>query len=121
SASYSVPVARNHQSVFTLNDAPARPHLHALPTRRSSDLTNTGNVPQAITVNDTPALDNFSCSPVNGSSVDPGQSMTCTGSHTVTDRKSTRVNSSHTWCSYAAFGTQTYADDIVPGVQNKKL
>ena len=46
--------------------------------------TNSGNVPQLITVNDTPALDNFSCTPTNGTSVAPLGTMTCTGTHAVT-------------------------------------
>src|SRR4029077_10472397 len=71
--------------------------------------TNTGNVPQAITVSDTPALDGFSCSPSNGSSVAPGASMTCTGTHTVTQGDLNAGNFHDVACADAPGATQACA------------
>src|SRR5205814_8103468 len=84
------------------------PQPLSLPTRRSSDLTktddtvsydhlgqvitftivatNTGNVPQDITVSDTPALDGFSCNPTNRTTEQTGESLTCTRTDRVTQR-----------------------------------
>ena len=83
--------------------------------------TNTGNVPQAITVNDTPALDNFSCTPTNGSSIAPTGTMTCTGTHTVTQADLNAGKFDDTACANASGATEACADDTVPGVQSPAL
>ena len=80
--------------------------------------TNTGNVPQAITVSDTPALDNFSCTPTNGTSVAPPGTMTCTGTHAVTQADLNAGNLHDLACADATGATQVCAPDDVPGVQN---
>src|SRR5207245_7668599 len=48
--------------------------------------TNDGNVTLSkVTVKDDPALDGFSCVPPNESSLAPSKSMTCEGTHTITE------------------------------------
>ena len=47
--------------------------------------TNNGNVTlHNVTISDSPALVGLSCTPTNGSDLAPGASMTCTGTHTIT-------------------------------------
>ena len=83
--------------------------------------TNTGNVPQAITVNDTPALDNFSCTPANGSSHRSPGTMTCTGTHAVTQADLNAGNLHDVACANATGATEACADADVPGVQRPAL
>src|SRR4029078_797336 len=78
-------------------------------------------VPQAITVSDTPALDAFSCTPANGSTVAPRASMTCTGTHTVLHADLNAGNLHDVACADATGATQVCAPDDVPGVQSKTL
>jgi hypothetical protein len=77
----------------------------------------TGNVPQAITVTDTPTLDGFGCTPANGSTVAPSDSITCTGSHTVTQADLTAGKFDDTACADGAGATEACAGKDVPGVQ----
>jgi len=83
--------------------------------------TNTGNVPQAITVSDTPALDNFGCTPANGSTVAPGGTMSCTGTHTVTQADLNAGNFHDVACADATGATQACAPDDVPGTLTRTL
>jgi uncharacterized repeat protein (TIGR01451 family) len=83
--------------------------------------TNTGNVPQTITVSDTPALDNFSCTPANTTSVAPGNSMVCTGTHTVTLADLNAGTFGDNACANASGATQVCATDTVTGTQTKTL
>src|SRR5437763_5913570 len=47
--------------------------------------TNDGNVTLSnVSVKDEPALEGFSCSPTIPTTLAPGKSITCTGSHTIT-------------------------------------
>src|SRR4029077_16571236 len=47
--------------------------------------SNTGNVTlSGVSVEDKPALDNFKCSPSIPATLAPGASITCTGTHTIT-------------------------------------
>ena len=77
--------------------------------------TNTGNVPQTITVSDTPALASFGCTPTNGTSVAPGASMVCTGTHTVTQADLTAGSFYDNACADASGATQVCDDDTVNG------
>ncbi|HEV8404166.1 MAG TPA: hypothetical protein VGQ31_14145 [Candidatus Limnocylindrales bacterium] len=83
--------------------------------------TNTGNVPQDITVSDTPALDAFSCTPANGTTVAPAGTMTCTGTHTVSQADLDAGNLHDVACADATGATQACAPDDVPGVQSPAL
>ncbi len=83
--------------------------------------TNTGNVPQAITVNDTPALDGFSCTPANGSTIAPAGTITCTGTHTVTQADLNAGKFDDTACANATGATEACADDTVPAIQSPAL
>jgi uncharacterized repeat protein (TIGR01451 family) len=83
--------------------------------------TNTGNVPQDITVNDSPALDGFSCTPTNGTTVAPGASMVCTGTHTVTQADLNAGKFDDTACANASGADEACANDTVPGDQNPSL
>jgi uncharacterized repeat protein (TIGR01451 family) len=84
-------------------------------------VTNTGNVSQNITVSDTPALDNFTCTPTNGSAVAAGGTMTCTGSHTVTLADLDAGSFSDQACANATGATEVCDSVTVPGTQNPHL
>src|SRR5206468_4539809 len=100
---------------------PLVPQLVSVPTRRSSDLAPVlsgctdvnaktsddapGNCSTTVTYTQPTALDNcdgartVTCSPASGSVFNKGTTLvTCTASDT--DRKSTRLNSSHDQISY---------------------
>jgi uncharacterized repeat protein (TIGR01451 family) len=77
--------------------------------------TNTGNVPQNITVSDTPALDGFTCTPTNGSSIAPAGTITCTGTHTVTSADLTAGHFDDNACADAPGATEACAPDSVSG------
>ncbi|HJQ49910.1 MAG TPA: hypothetical protein VJ838_05305, partial [Gaiellaceae bacterium] len=77
--------------------------------------TNTGNVPQNITVSDTPALDGFTCTPTNGSSIAPQGTITCTGTHTVTSADLTAGHFDDNACADAPGATEACAPDSVSG------
>src|SRR5439155_8180582 len=59
--------------------------------------------------------------PTNGSTVAAGASMTCTGTHTVTQADLNAGHFSDTACANAAGATQVCASKDVPGVQSKTL
>jgi len=77
--------------------------------------TNTGNVTQTITVTDTPPLDGFTCSPTNGSAVAPSGTMTCTGTHTVTQADLDAGHFSDQACANAPGAPQACASKDIPG------
>src|SRR5207247_9876473 len=85
---------------------PSAPHrgLHSFPTRRSSDLTvraepGPGGRPGSLTRTGGPWADR-----VVESHARPGDQSRGGGhGHQAIDRKSTRLNSSHEWISYAVF------------------
>ena len=77
--------------------------------------TNTGNVPQSITVSDTPALDGFGCTPANGSSIAPSGTITCTGTHTVTQADLNAGTFGDNACADATGATEACAPDTVTG------
>ena len=83
--------------------------------------TNTGNVTQSITVSDTPALAGFSCTPTNGGAVLPGDSMVCTGTHSVTLADLNAGSFDDTACANATGATQACAPDTVPASQRRTL
>jgi uncharacterized repeat protein (TIGR01451 family) len=84
--------------------------------------TNDGNVTlSSVTVTDTPALDGFSCVPANGSSLAPGQSMTCTGTHTITQADVDLGHFDDTACVAAPPAAQACAPNTVTGQQNPHL
>ena len=78
--------------------------------------TNTGNVSQAITVDDTPVLDGFVCTPANGSTVAPGGSLSCSGTHTVTQAALDAGHFADTACANAPDATEVCASKDVPAV-----
>src|SRR5947207_5570031 len=78
------------------------PDLHSFPTRRSSDLATARTDPPATRT----ALAVRSPSPTGGSStrrVPAPRAASTTPPRPRSDRKSTRLNSSHTVISYAVF------------------
>src|SRR5207247_4872906 len=96
---------------FSFYSSRSPPHLHSFPTRRSSDLQASWGVPCGVrsrrrsaghrdllagTVPDRPPLLRQSAARTASRPV-PHQSRS------LTDRKSTRLNSSHEWISYAVF------------------
>jgi hypothetical protein len=83
--------------------------------------TNTGNVPQSITVSDTPALTGFSCTPANGSSIAPGGTITCTGTHSVTQADLNAGTFGDNACADATGATEACAPDTVTGDQTRTL
>src|SRR4029077_21095501 len=84
--------------------------------------TNTGNVTLSnVTVNDTPPLDNFSCSPSQPATLNPGDSITCTGTHTVTLADLNAGQFDDTACANATGASQVCAPDTVPASQTKTL
>src|SRR5207247_3236003 len=87
---------------------PPHPELHSFPTRRSSDLPegpicliryprNTGSTKSPTTAS------NQSYVPLDFSRVGTPPSMVPSLLTPKIDRKSTRLNSSHEWISYAVF------------------
>src|SRR5438034_7287566 len=102
----SVPAEQTHTLTITkTDDTVSYDHVGQIITYTIT-ATNTGNVPQTITVTDTPALDDFSCVPANGSSVLQGASMTCNSGKTHARTPLTPGNRNHT----ASGNETTYAD-----------
>jgi uncharacterized repeat protein (TIGR01451 family) len=79
--------------------------------------TNTGNVAQTITVSDTPGLDGFACTPSNGSTVQPGGTMSCSGTHTVMAADLAAGHFPDTACANAPGATQACASKDVPAAK----
>src|SRR5688572_31409096 len=71
-------------------------HLHSFPTRRSSDLTMGSPTRPRASLSPFPAAPTRWRSPTSFASSEPPETAT-------TDRKSTRLNSSHSQISYAVF------------------
>jgi hypothetical protein len=81
--------------------------------------TNTGNVMlHAVLVSDAPVLAGYSCSPVSGSDLVPGESVTCTGTHTVTLDDLTAGSITDTG---SASSTEVKATDAVDTVNAKQM
>src|SRR5207244_12166671 len=97
---------RHQRTLYSLFLQCAAPHrdLHSFPTRRSSDLPKLN-----VTTSDTRASSGMpipsSCrGSANASlSTDRHCSSTCARRSRISDRKSTRLNSSHQIISYAVF------------------
>src|SRR5207247_10118507 len=94
-----------YYSSFSLPPAPPPPHPPPFPTRRSSDLTSAPSSPPRAA----PA-----CSPSTPTAIGCNASSRSSPRATTNasppgrgleeaDRKSTRLNSSHEWISYAVF------------------
>src|SRR5207248_4484274 len=87
----------------------AHPHLHSFPTRRSSDLSNSKRVRLGRPISEDTrqefSIDFERRKPVCSARFDAGQSKSDIpyGFEASTDRKSTRLNSSHRTISYAVF------------------
>src|SRR5688572_32686910 len=83
--------------------------LHSFPTRRSSDLDTTGATTGSGDASSTGGMSTADATSDGSTSIDPGASgddSTDSGSSTggtTGDRKSTRLNSSHSQISYAVF------------------
>src|SRR5207247_6069279 len=76
-------------------------HLHSFPTRRSSDLLDERVLRRAVAL--VPVTEESIGEPRDGSLVEldePPERLPVPGTG---DRKSTRLNSSHEWISYAVF------------------
>src|SRR4029077_4187323 len=74
-----------------------------------------------VTVKDEPALDNFSCVPANGSSLDPGKSIECTGTHTITQADLDARKIADTACVSATGATEACAPAEVTAEPKPKL
>jgi uncharacterized repeat protein (TIGR01451 family) len=81
----TVPASQNPHLAITKSANPTTYNAAGQVITYTIVATNDGNVTlSGVTVTDNPALDGFSCVPPNGSSLAPGDSMTCTGTHTIT-------------------------------------
>src|SRR5688500_19963814 len=93
-------------------NAPLPPHIYTFPTRRSSDLTATVRRDTSIEeLND--AFRTAAAGPMQGIlgvSDEPLVSMDFKGDSRSSDRKSTRLNSSHLVISYAVFCLKKKSD-----------
>src|SRR5207253_8735122 len=97
-----------HLPTLLLHATPAHPPLHSFPTRRSSDLGATRSC-RATSATATPSGMRFSSTNRGPSFISPRRAMSTARSPArpplcrPTDRKSTRLNSSHVAISYAVF------------------
>ncbi len=84
--------------------------------------TNIGNVTlDSVTVTDEQVSD-LSCTPTNGSSLAPGESMTCTASHTVTQADLDNGSFYNQACvDDGADGAAEVCDDVEPPAQKDEM
>src|SRR5438094_5327794 len=72
--------------------------------------TNTGNVTlNNVFVEDEPALEGFSCSPAIPTTLAPGKSITCTGTHKITQADLDAGKVEDTACTSATGATRSEA------------
>src|SRR6185436_9521234 len=85
--------------------------------------TNDGNTSLAAATVTDPDVSNLSCTPANGSPLAPGDSMTCTATHTVTQADIDAGHYANTACVDDGSGGATEAcdDEDVPALQNPHL
>jgi uncharacterized repeat protein (TIGR01451 family) len=83
---------------------------------------NTGNVTlPTVTVTDTQVTD-LSCTPANGSSLAPNDTMTCTASHTITQADLDAGSFYNQACADDGDGAGKVCDDVTtPGTKNPQL
>jgi hypothetical protein len=79
--------------------------------------TNTGNVSQELTVADS-QVSNLSCTPANGSSLEPGASLSCSASHTIIQADLDAGTFYDQACVDATGATEACDDVTSPGTQN---
>src|SRR5690606_42154616 len=90
--------------IYFLYRAVHLPDLHPFPTRRSSDLTLLPRPKVDNTFQQPPkSLGGQGCIHSNGLGFEHHRQTRHDKGHTLTDRKSTRLNSSHVKSSYAVF------------------
>ena len=134
----SITVESGKVTTCTFNDLQDNPHLaitkSASPTSFSAKdqvitytivATNDGNVTlHNVSVTDTPALDGFSCSPtIPVADLAPGASITCTGTHTITQADLDAGKFDDTACvdDGAGGAAQACKDLSTPGTKNPHL
>ena len=85
--------------------------------------TNEGNTTlHEVTVSDSPALEGFSCTPtIPAASLAPGASITCTGTHTITQEDLNNGSFKDTASATSKEATAPKAEDTVTGEQKPKL
>ena len=85
--------------------------------------TNEGNVPlHEVTVSDSPALEGFSCTPATPvAELAPGASITCKGTHTITQEDLNNGSLKDTASATSKEATAPNAEDTITAAQRKSL
>ena len=85
--------------------------------------TNEGNVTlHEVTVSDSPALEGFSCvPPIPVAELAPGKSVTCTGTHTITQEDLNNGSFTDTGSASSKEATPPDAEDTITAEQKPKL